>query len=53
LCESQENSTLESIFFNFDKEAKRGDRISILFTVSKNDYRGLVTPQLFIKEILD
>ena len=47
------NSTLESIFFNFDKEAKRGDRISILFTVSKNDYRGLVTPQLLIREILD
>ncbi len=46
------NSTLEAIFFNFDKEAKRGDKISILFSVSKNDYRGLVTPQLLIKEIL-
>ncbi len=47
------STTLESIFFNFDKEARRGDRISLLFTVSKNDYRGLVTPQLLIKEILE
>ncbi len=47
------SSTLESIFFNFDKEVKRGDKIDILFTLSKNDYRGLVTPQLMIKEILD
>ena len=46
-------NTLESIFFNFDKEVRRGDRINLLFTVSKNDYRGLVTPQLLIKEILD
>ncbi len=46
------NTTLESIFFNFDKEVRRGDRVSLLFTVSKNDYRGLVTPQLLIKEII-
>lgn len=46
------NATLESIFFNYDKRVKRGDRIDILFTLSRNDYRGLVTPQLLIKEIL-
>ena len=46
------NTTLESIFFNYDKEARRGDKISLLFTVSKNDYRGLVTPQLLIREII-
>jgi len=33
-------------------KAKQGDRIDILFTVSRNDYRGLVTPQLLIKQIL-
>lgn len=43
---------LESLFFNFDKKAKAGDRIDILFTVSENNYRGLVTPQLLIQEIL-
>ncbi|WP_443082179.1 single-stranded-DNA-specific exonuclease RecJ [Sulfurospirillum sp. 1612] len=45
-------NTLESIFFNFDKDAKVGEKIDILFTLSRNDYRGLVTPQLIIKEIL-
>ncbi len=45
-------STLEAIFFNYDKSAVRGDKIDVLFTISKNDYRGLVTPQLMIKEIL-
>jgi len=45
-------NTLESIFFNFDKDAKVGEKVDILFTLSKNDYRGLVTPQLIIKEIL-
>ncbi len=45
-------STLEAIFFNFDKQVERGDKIDILFTVSKNDYRGLVTPQLIVQEIL-
>ncbi len=45
-------NTLESIFFNFDKDAKRGEKVDILFTLSRNDYRGLVTPQLLIKEIL-
>ena len=34
------------------KDAKVGEKVDILFTLSKNDYRGLVTPQLIIKEIL-
>lgn len=46
------NRVLESLFFNFDKKVKSGDRIDILFTVSENNYRGLVTPQLLIQEIL-
>lgn len=45
-------STLESIFFNFDKDARVGEKIDVLFTLSRNDYRGLVTPQLMIREIL-
>ncbi len=46
------NVTLESLFFNFDRPIKNGELIDIIFTISKNDYRGLVTPQLFIKSIL-
>ncbi len=46
------NTTLESLFFNFDKEAIRGDFIDIVFTIGQNDFRGLITPQLVIREIL-
>lgn len=48
----KENNSVESIFFNFDTKIKLGDKIDILFSVSRNDYRGLVTPQLLIKQIL-
>jgi single-stranded-DNA-specific exonuclease len=44
--------TLESLFFNFDTRVKKGDKIDIIFSVQKNSYRGLVTPQLLIKQIL-
>ena len=44
--------TLESLFFNFDQKAKRGDFIDIVCNVQKNSFRGLVTPQLLIKEII-
>ncbi len=47
-----QNITLEALFFNFDKETNRGDFIDIIFTISKNSYRGYVTPQLLIEEIL-
>ena len=46
------NNALEALFFNYDIKAKQGDRIDILFTISRNDYRGLVTPQLLIKQIV-
>jgi len=46
------NFSIESLFFNYDVDVKRGDIIDIKFTVSRNDYRGLVTPQLLIKQIL-
>lgn len=47
-----QTKTLECLFFNFDKKVKNGDKIDIIFTVQKNAYRGLVTPQLIIKKIL-
>ena len=49
----QEGSyALEALFFNHDVRVKQGDTIDILFTISRNDYRGLVTPQLLIKQIV-
>lgn len=46
------SNALEALFFNYDIKAKQGDHVDILFTVSRNDYRGLVTPQLLIKQIV-
>ncbi|WP_024954508.1 single-stranded-DNA-specific exonuclease RecJ [Sulfurospirillum arcachonense] len=48
----KDNHSIESLFFNYDVEVQRGDTIDILFSVSRNEYRGLVTPQLLIKQIL-
>ncbi len=48
----ESNSTvLESIDFNFSKKAYIGSKIDTIFTVSKNCYRGYITPQLLIEEI--
>ena len=47
------SNALEALFFNYDVKARQGDRIDILFTVSRNDYRGLATPQLLIKQIVN
>ena len=46
------NTILESIDFNFLKKAHIGSSIDAVFTVSKNCYRGYITPQLLIEEIL-
>ncbi len=48
----KENKTLEAIFFNYDYMPKSGENIDILVTISKNSFRGLITPQLLIKEII-
>jgi single-stranded-DNA-specific exonuclease len=44
--------TLESIEFNFDKEIKSGYHIDLICSVSKNEFRGVVSAQIMIKEIL-
>ncbi|MDR2636124.1 MAG: single-stranded-DNA-specific exonuclease RecJ [Campylobacteraceae bacterium] len=46
------DKTIEALYYNFEHEIKSGDTIDILFNVSKNSFRGLVTPQLLIREIL-
>ena len=48
----KDNKTLEAIFFNYDYMPKSGENIDILVTISKNSFRGLITPQLLIKEII-
>ena len=48
----KENKTIEALFFNFDKEPKLNENIHLIGSISKNEFRGLVTPQFVIKEIL-
>lgn len=47
----KDNHSIESLFFNYDVDVQRGDTIDIHFSLTRNEYRGLVTPQLLIKEI--
>lgn len=49
---SKEGSSFEALFFNFTKELLVGDRLSFTAYVCKNAFRGLVSPQLIIKELL-
>lgn len=43
---------VESIFFNSNANIKKGDDIDIICSVVRNNFRGLVTPQLMIREVL-
>ncbi|MBX1886303.1 single-stranded-DNA-specific exonuclease RecJ [Campylobacter peloridis] len=49
---TQGNKTLEALFFNFDHEPKLGENIDFIASISKNNFKGLITPQLTIKEII-
>jgi len=49
---TKDNKTLEALFFNFDKEPNLDENISLICSISKNEFRSLVTPQLIVKEIL-
>ncbi|MCR6591581.1 single-stranded-DNA specific exonuclease [Campylobacter insulaenigrae] len=46
------SKTLEALFFNFDYDPQVGENIKLIASISRNNFRGLVTPQLTIKEIL-
>lgn len=49
---SKDNVCIEALFFNYTKELQVGDELSVIASVSRNAYRGLVSPQLIIKELL-
>ncbi len=42
---TKDNKTLEALFFNFDKEPGLNENITLLGSISKNRFRGLITPQ--------
>lgn len=43
---------LDSIEFNYEKQVFGGEHIDLICTVSKNEFRGVVSPQILIKEII-
>jgi single-stranded-DNA-specific exonuclease len=45
------NIALESIHFNFTDKVNSGEKVDVVCTVSKNEFRGKISPQLMIKEI--
>ena len=47
-----ENKSIEAIYFNFVTKAVQGEHIDLVCTVSKNEFRGNVTPQLMVQEII-
>ncbi len=46
------NGFLETLNFNFEREIKKGDSISFIATIGRNDFNNIIRPQLLIKEIL-
>ncbi len=48
----QNNHILESINFNYKTKVDIGSSIDLIFTISKNNFRGYITPQLLIEEII-
>ncbi len=46
-----EQKSVEAIYFNFVDKAEQGDYVDIVCTVSKNEFRGNVTPQLMVQEL--
>ncbi|MDR0407970.1 MAG: single-stranded-DNA-specific exonuclease RecJ [Campylobacteraceae bacterium] len=53
VLQSDNNKHVEALFFNCSQDIKKGDVIDVIFSVSKNSFRGLITPQLMIKEALE
>ncbi len=46
------NQILESINFNYKRKVDIGSNIDLVFTISKNSYRGYITPQLMVEDIV-
>lgn len=46
------NKMVEALFFNFDKDVELNSKISFVASISKNEFRGLLTPQLIIRELI-
>jgi len=46
------SNTIDTIDFNFETQVYRGDKIKFSCTVSKNEFRGSVSAQLIVDELI-
>ena len=46
------NAIREGLFFNFNFLPQVGDSFSFIASIGKNSFRGEISPELIIKEIL-
>ncbi len=49
---SSKNGTVDTIDFNFEKKVSFAQNITFTCTVSKNSFRGIVSPQLVVDELI-
>ena len=49
----KENIQKETLFFNFTRQLHPGMRISAVVSITKNVFRGVITPEFVIKELID
>ncbi len=49
---ASKNNTVDTIDFNYETKINYADTISFTCTVSKNSFRGQVTPQLILDELI-
>ncbi|CZE46290.1 single-stranded-DNA-specific exonuclease RecJ [Campylobacter geochelonis] len=47
----KDGAMVEGLFFNYDYMPCIGDSVNLIVSVIKNNFRGVVTPELLIKEI--
>jgi single-stranded-DNA-specific exonuclease len=45
-------TTVETIQFNHDRSVKDGENITFTCTINKNSFRGRVSPQLIVDELI-
>lgn len=42
---------VDGLFFNFDYKPQIGEKISAKIGITKNSFKGIITPELIIQEI--
>ncbi|MDR0467263.1 MAG: single-stranded-DNA-specific exonuclease RecJ [Campylobacteraceae bacterium] len=52
ILQAQSSKIIEALYFNCDVDIKKDEVIDVVVSVSKNNFRGLITPQVVIKEVL-